>query len=118
MQDFLPRTGTIIDSLNDFPARFRFLFIHLKVHKALKALIHSHPQGSSISFSPEEGFEDLSKFDWSRVRVRMVMSIPGTFTGFDEMTNFGQCRLGAILTEEGWFPDKGERVVTEYQVGQ
>lgn len=117
VQDFLrsPKPA-IAAGPNDFADRFRFLFIHLKVHKALRHLIKQHRLGSDIPFSPEEGFEDMNAYDWSRVRVRLVMSVPGTYTGWDEMDDFGQCRIGRLLSDEGWKPTRGQRVVAEYQV--
>jgi tyrosyl-DNA phosphodiesterase-1 len=58
----------------------------------------------------------MAKYDWSRLRVRVVMSVPGTYNGYNEMQDFGMCRLGRVLKEEGWVPKKDETVAAEYQV--
>ncbi len=100
----------------DFPHRFRFLFVHLKVHKALRHLIANHPNGGQIPFRPDEGFEDMGKYDWSRVRVRLVMSVPGNYTGLNQVDDFGLCRLAKVLSDEGWRPQQGEVVKAEFQV--
>ena len=86
------------------------------MHKGLKFLIEKHPAGREIPFSPTGGFEDLAKYDWSRSKVKVVMSIPGICDGYEEMQKFGLCRLGRVLKEEGWVPKKDEVVAAEYQV--
>ena len=45
------------------------------------------------------------------------MSVPGNYTGFDKVDDFGLCRLGKVLNEEGWRPTQGEVVKAEFQVG-
>lgn len=119
IQDFLPHTPSPLREghlPHDLPLQFRHLFAHTKVHKALKYLIDNHPNGAQIPFSPADGFAALEGYDWSRVKVRLVMSIPGTYDGWDEMDRWGMCRLGAVLREERWRAGKGEKTVTEYQV--
>ena len=120
VQDFLPRrrpgSASLSSDLEDFPARFRYLFVHLKVHKALRHLIEKHPKGSQIPFKPADAFSDLSEYDWSRVKVKLVMSVPGTYTGADKMDDFGLSRLGKVLSENGWKPQSGEMVQAEFQV--
>ena len=101
----------------DFPVRFRYLFKHLKIHKALHFLKTEHPKGSTLPFTSREAFDDLFKWDWSKVKVKVVMSIPGTYTGADKMADFGICRIGAVVNDQGWVPRKGEMVKAEYQVG-
>ncbi|KAK4689554.1 tyrosyl-DNA phosphodiesterase 1, partial [Tremellales sp. Uapishka_1] len=119
VQDFLPLSTP--QSLrenhlpHDFPFQFRWLFIHLKVHKALKYLISQHPQGAEIPFSPEDGFLSMTKWDWSRVKAKVVMSVPDSYVGYGAMDQFGICRLGRLLDSMGWKPQRGERVVAEYQ---
>ena len=109
--------GTPVNSpIHDFPHRFRFLFVHLKVHKALRHLITNHPNGSGIPFRPDEAFDDMQAYDWSRVKVRLVMSVPGSYSGVEQVDDFGLCRLGKILSEEGWKPQKGDVVKAEFQV--
>ncbi|CAK9780729.1 unnamed protein product [Cutaneotrichosporon oleaginosum] len=121
IQDFLPKGQTLGSTtapdpaLPDFPDQFRHLFAHFKVYKALKWQIERHPRGKCIPISDSAHFEDFKKYDWSRVQVRLVMSIAGTHTGFKEMSKYGICRLGKILAEEGWHPRKDEKVVAEYQ---
>lgn len=61
-------------------------------------------------------FADMQKWDWSRVTVRLVMSIPGAYEGWEEMDRWGMCRIGRIVRDEGWRPVKGEKAVVEYQV--
>lgn len=48
--------------------------------------------------------------------MRLVMSVTGQYKGFPEMSEWGICRLGKVLAEEGWQPRKNERLVAEYQV--
>ena len=100
----------------DFPQRFRFLFVHLKVHKAIRHLINSHPNGGQIPLRPDRGFDDLSRYDWSRVKVRLVMSVPGNYHGVDQVDEFGLCRLGKVLSDENWLAGHGEVVKAEFQV--
>jgi len=69
-----------------------------------------------IPFKVGEEFEDMEKWDWSRVKVRLVLSIAGNYEGVEKMRDFGLCRIGSVLEEEGWVPGKGEIVKAEYQV--
>ncbi|TXT13549.1 hypothetical protein VHUM_00916 [Vanrija humicola] len=121
VQDFLEKkkSGSLKGKeaeLPDFPAQFVWLFAHLKVPKALKFLAEHHPFGSRIPIQHSDtSFADLSKYDWSRVQVRIVMSVAGVYKGFDKMVQFGSCRLGKVIAEEAWTPSKGERLVAEYQ---
>lgn len=89
----------------------------MKVHKAIRHQVESHPFGKRIPLDPSEGLQDLSKLDFSRVRVKLVMSVPGKYTGFDQMNEYGLCRLGNLLKEEKWIPNPGEKIEGEYQVG-
>ncbi len=120
IQDFLLRSSGSIarptSLFQDFSQRFRFLFVHLKVHKALRHLISNHQNGKDIPFHPGEGFEDMAKYDWSRVRVRIVMSVPGNYSGLNQVDDFGLCRLGKVLSDEGWRPRSSEVVQAEFQV--
>jgi tyrosyl-DNA phosphodiesterase-1 len=88
------------------------------VHKAMRYLVDQHPAGSSIPFDTTNGFARMAKWDWSRVTVKLVMSVPGAYKGTDEMDQFGVCRLGSVISSQGWKAGKGERAVVEYQVGQ
>ncbi|KAL1412875.1 hypothetical protein Q8F55_000624 [Vanrija albida] len=120
VQDFLPNKSLGSNGkgkeLPDFPTQFAWLFAHLKLPKALRFLSENHPFGSGIPIKhSDESFSDLGKYDWSRVQVRVVMSVAGVYTGFGKMVQFGSCRLGKVIAEEGWTPPKGERVVAEYQ---
>jgi tyrosyl-DNA phosphodiesterase-1 len=90
--------------------------VHLKVHKALRFLLAQHPHATSIPLKPDNGFEDMAKWDWSKVRVRLVMSVPGSYTGFDGIVEYGSGRLGNVLHESGWRPKADEVVKAEYQV--
>jgi tyrosyl-DNA phosphodiesterase-1 len=101
---------------DDFIDRFRDLLIHMKVHKAVKHLREAHPFGGRIPLDPAEALQDLNKYDFSKVRVKLVMSVPGKYTGFEQMNDFGLCRLGALLKEEKWVPSPGEKISGEYQV--
>lgn len=60
----------------------------------------------------------MAKYNWSPVTVRLVMSIPGTYEGWEEMEKFGMCRVGQVIKEEEWRPAKGEKAVVEYQVSR
>jgi len=88
----------------------------MKVHKAVKHLREAHPFGARIPLDPSEALQDLSKYDFSKVRVKLVMSVPGKYTGFEQMNDFGLCRLGALLKDEKWVPPAGEKIFGEYQV--
>ncbi|KAK8858572.1 hypothetical protein IAR55_002801 [Kwoniella newhampshirensis] len=119
VQDFLPspkptpfREGHLP---HDFPQQFRNLFVHTRVHTAIRHLTANHPNGSRIPFKPDDGFADMTKYDWSRVKVRIVMSVPGTYSGNDKVDEYGVCRLGKVLSEEGWVPKGGEKVAAEFQ---
>ena len=118
IQDFLPLSHPRKPSSKgqDFTSRFKHLFVQLKVHKALRHLISAHPFGSQTNFTPNEAFEDMSKWDWSKVRVSLVMSVPGNHEGVTKMEDFGLCRLGKVVEEEGWTCGKGEMVKAEFQV--
>lgn len=122
VQDFLPKGSSggakgKEKDLPDFPAQFVWLFGHLKIPKALKFLTENHPFGARIPIKHSDAsFADLSRYDWSRVKVRVVMSVAGVYKGFDKMVQFGSCRLGKVIAEEGWTAPKGERLVAEYQV--
>ncbi|WVF69182.1 hypothetical protein IAT40_003957 [Kwoniella sp. CBS 6097] len=119
VQDFLPLRSPIplvaSNTTHDFPLQFARLFTHIRIHTGLRNLIRHHPAGSSIPFTPENNFADLAKYDWSKVRVRLVMSIPGTYTGHDEISKFGISRLGKVLNEQGWTPKSGEKLDVEFQ---
>lgn len=102
---------------DDFLEHFRHLLVYFKVHRGLKWLKESHTYGSLIPLDVAEGLADLrGMYDWSRVRVRLVMSVPGKYTGQEEMIQYGMCRLGRVLKEEGWLPPLGEKIIGEYQV--
>jgi tyrosyl-DNA phosphodiesterase-1 len=88
----------------------------MKVHKALKHLQESHPGGKRIPLDPSAQLEDLSKYDFSKVRVKLVMSVPGKYTGLDAMNEYGLCRLGSAIKEAKWVPPTGEKLWGEYQV--
>jgi tyrosyl-DNA phosphodiesterase-1 len=60
--------------------------------------------------------DNLAHWDWSRVRVQLVMSIPGKYEGIDKMDEVGLCRLGSALASKGWRPKAGEVVKVEFQV--
>ncbi|BEJ13832.1 hypothetical protein CspHIS471_0310060 [Cutaneotrichosporon sp. HIS471] len=121
VQDFLPKGQTLGSAptpdtaLPDFPDQFCRLFAHLKVNKALTWHIKNHPQGKNVPISDDLGFSNLKTYDWSRVQVRLVMSVAGTYSGFKDMPQYGICRLGNVLAEEGWQPRRDEKVVAEYQ---
>lgn len=44
------------------------------------------------------------------------MSVPGNYSGLNEVDEFGLCRLGKVLHDEGWRPSSGEVVQAEFQV--
>ncbi|WWC88676.1 uncharacterized protein L201_003589 [Kwoniella dendrophila CBS 6074] len=119
VQDFLPLPkATPLQADNrthDFPLQFSRLFTHSRIHTGLRNLIKAHPNGSKIPFTPEDDFADMGKYDWSKVKVRIVMSIPGTYTGFEEINKLGISRLGKILNEEGWIPKSGQKLDVEFQ---
>lgn len=118
IQDVLPNKAGHPEGwhLPDFPHQFAELFAHLKIHKAINFLRQKHPLGSQIPISADPSFVDLSNYDWSRVKARVVISISGKYEGFDAMSKWGLGRLGQVVQEERWLPGAGERVVAEYQV--
>ncbi|WVQ83069.1 hypothetical protein IAT38_005207 [Cryptococcus sp. DSM 104549] len=120
VQDFMPLPQPIPELREDYlqhdlPIQFRYLFEHTRVNYAIKHHVKNHPLGSKIPFTHENDFADLKKYDWSRVRCKVVMSVSGVYQGFEEIEQFGMCRLGQLLREEKWMPQEGERVVAEYQ---
>lgn len=88
----------------------------MKAHKAVRHQVENHPFGKRIPLDPSEALQDLAKYDFSRVRVKLVMSVPGKYTGFDQINEYGLCRLGNLLKEEKWVPGSGEKIEGEYQV--
>lgn len=88
----------------------------MKVHKAIKHHHEAHPFGKRIPLDPSEALQDLDNYDFSKVRVKLVMSVPGKYTGFEQMNEFGLCRLGNLLNEAKWVPPAGEKISGEYQV--
>ncbi|EIW73567.1 hypothetical protein TREMEDRAFT_70993 [Tremella mesenterica DSM 1558] len=118
VQDFLPRKPTSpapTTKGEDFVAHFRSLFIHLKVHKALRYLKDQHKAGSDLPPQVSGAFEGLDKYDWSRVSVRLIMSVAGYHHGYDQADKYGMTRLGKVLKDEGLVQSKGERLVAEFQ---
>ncbi|WRT67770.1 uncharacterized protein IL334_004743 [Kwoniella shivajii] len=119
VQDFLPlpssRPLRPEHMPHDFPLQFSRLFTHTRVHTALRHLLHNHPNGSKIPFKPDENFADMGKYDWSKVKVRIVMSVPGYYTGHEEINKYGISRLGKVLNEQGWIPKSGEKLDAEFQ---
>lgn len=101
---------------DDFLSQFQYLLVYLKVHRGVKWHKESHTYGSLIPLDEKENLMDLTnKFDWSRVKVRLVMSVPGKYSG-EELSHWGMCRLGKVINEEEWLPPVGEKLVGEYQV--
>ncbi|WVQ96684.1 hypothetical protein IAU59_003790 [Kwoniella sp. CBS 9459] len=119
VQDFLPLATSLplmeTNTAHDLPLQFSRLFTHIRIHTGLRNLIRHHPAGSAIPFSPEKDFADMAKYDWSRVQVRIVMSIPGNYTGHDDISKFGISRLGKILNEQRWVPKSDEKLDVEFQ---
>lgn len=118
LQDVLPnKAGHSPDwHLPDFPQQFADLFKHLKIHKGIEFMRQKHPLGSQVPISSDPSYTDFGKWDWSRVKARLVISISGKYEGFHDMSKWGIGRLGQVVQEEGWLPGAGERVVAEYQV--
>lgn len=118
VQDVLPnKVGHSPDwHLPDFPQQFADLFKHLKIHKGIEFMRQKHPLGKQVPISSDPSFTDFGKWDWSRVKARLVISIAGKYEGFHDMSKWGIGRLGQVVQEEGWLPGAGERVVAEYQV--
>ncbi|WWC70762.1 uncharacterized protein I206_104713 [Kwoniella pini CBS 10737] len=119
VQDFLPlptpRPLRPDNDTHDFPLQFAQLFKHTRIHTALRSMLHTHPKASEINFKPDDDFAAMGKYDWSKVKVRLVLSIPGTYSGHDEIAKYGIARLGKVLSEEGWVPKSGEKLDVEYQ---
>ena len=63
--------------------------MHLKVHKALRYLHDRHPQKDFIPSKVGEEFEDMKRWDWSRIKVRLVLSIPDNYEGIAKIKEFG-----------------------------
>jgi tyrosyl-DNA phosphodiesterase-1 len=120
IQDFLPIKGKASlprpEDLPDFPRQFKNLFLHLKIHKGIQMLSASHPFGRDLPLGNNVDFSGLARYDWSRVIVRLVMSVTGSYEGQQQMAQYGVCRLGTVLAEEGWVPGRSERLVADYQV--
>nr|XP_018262379.1 uncharacterized protein I303_05396 [Kwoniella dejecticola CBS 10117]OBR84537.1 hypothetical protein I303_05396 [Kwoniella dejecticola CBS 10117] len=119
VQDFLPlptiRPLRADNRTHDFPLQFAHLFNHTRIDTALRNMLRLHPNASHIKFRPDDNFADMGKFDWSKVKVRLVLSIPQTLTGHDEIAKYGMGRLSHVLNEEGWVPGNDEKLDVEYQ---
>ncbi|ORY28448.1 hypothetical protein BCR39DRAFT_201434 [Naematelia encephala] len=118
IQDFLPKSPSSTSASlmgDDLRQSFVKLFTHLNISKGLKQLKTSHPAGKLIKLDHTDDFASTMSWDWSRVKVRLVMSVPGAYKGPREMDEWGLCRLGKVLDEEGWRAGKGEVAKTEYQ---
>lgn len=44
------------------------------------------------------------------------MSVSGKYIGYGKMENYGLGRLAKVVRDEGWVPQKGEKLAVEYQV--
>lgn len=70
---------------------------------------------ASESPTPIQKLSDLRSWDFTKVKVRLVASVPAKKTGGDFET-IGHARLGKLIREAGWTAAKGKRTILECQV--
>lgn len=115
VQDFLPLSNpqplSAVDPAHDFPLQFKQLFAHIKLSKALARFAKTRP----VPLRSTNDWEAMGNWDWSRVTVRLVLSVAGKYSGPD-VARYGISRLGQVVKDAGWSVGRDERVVAEYQV--
>jgi hypothetical protein len=82
----------------------------LNVQPALNLMLREHPH------LPLKSIDDLSRWDWSKVKARLIPSLAGKHTGWHEVLKNGHPRLMAALRSLGLRAGKGREVVIECQV--
>lgn len=106
-------------TLHAVPAAFARLFSRrIPIIAGLKHLTEFHPLAHDLPLTAENGFQAYHKWDWSKVRFKMVMSMAGTWREHEEMQHHGITSLAAALRESQWVPGRGEALTAEYQVGR
>lgn len=117
VQDFLPLPAPVDLSpstpSHDFALQFKELFTHIKLGRALGRFAKSQP----VPLRSTDNWESMNKWDWSRVTVKLVMSIPGKWQGKDA-SKYGFTRLGEVVLSSGWSVGSDERVVADFQVSK
>lgn len=80
---------------DDFPAQFQYVLSKLHFNPALQShLKGDHPQ------LPLRAINELrTRWDWSRVKVKLVVSISGKFEGRKEVVKSGHTMLAKAIRE-------------------
>ncbi|EJD04669.1 phospholipase D/nuclease [Fomitiporia mediterranea MF3/22] len=95
----------------DFPGTLQRVLHKLNVPAALTKLLDGN--------FPELPIEALSelrmRWDWSKVKVKLVASLAGKYEGWDEVERTGHPALAKAIQELGVTPPKGKELVLECQ---
>lgn len=72
-----------------------------------KYIVPLFAKDPALPACPLQSLADLHRWDFSRVTVRLVATIQGTYVGYEEMAKVGMARLNAVLREESWVAGAG-----------
>lgn len=99
-------------TVDDFPTRLQYILRKLNFAPALRShLQNDHPQ------LPLRDINELRRrWDWSAVKVQLVVSIPGKFEGRSEMGISGHPSLQKSLRELGALCPDSKELQIECQV--
>jgi len=97
---------------HDFPTYLWGVLKSLNVPAGLLNLVNT-----GYHELPVQSLEDLqSKWDWSKVRAKLVASIAGNYDGWYNVRMYGHPRLAAVIRDIGAQPTKGKILNIECQV--
>ncbi|KAG8970149.1 hypothetical protein FRC03_011167 [Tulasnella sp. 419] len=123
----IPRRTTTCSSTNDQePAQFSGSFFAeqlqgvlkaLNVSPALRSVLSQSPHAASNNDCPLQTLDDLSSlWDWSRVKVRLVISLAGRWEGWKSIEQFGgHGSLSKAIREIGAVCPSDKELVLECQ---
>jgi len=93
-----------------WPIQLHHLIKHSRIDQALRHLQKRNPNLT------EYGDSFLHKWDWSKVKALLIMSLPGSHVGTADGLGLGMLGIAQQIKSAGWTPEKGETVLAEYQV--
>ncbi|CED82726.1 Tyrosyl-DNA phosphodiesterase [Phaffia rhodozyma] len=98
MQDFMPLPdGPPQDTdRSDFGQQWEFVLQSLGVDKTLDMMSKMHLK------IPITQLSHIHRYNFGKVTIRLVASVRGTRTGWNEVEKAGVARLGKIIREERW----------------
>ncbi|KAG8908783.1 hypothetical protein FRB99_003021 [Tulasnella sp. 403] len=96
---------------DDFPSRFRYALSQLNVPFA----IASHLRGDHAHLPLRSINELRSRWDWSRVKMQLVVSVAGKFEGKKQVSRLGHFALGKAIKALGASLPDGNELHLEYQ---